>query len=155
VELKKNIGELAEQCIEARDIFLVEVDIKGNTNNQKIQVFIDGDQSEDIDECSRISRKLSGMLEESGLIAGSYVIEVSSPGVSRPLKYLRQYPKHIGRDLEIVKKDKSKIKCELLDVTDEEIVISIVKGKSKKILPDKNLKMSFSEIDSAKVLVRF
>jgi len=146
---------LAEQCIEARDIFLVEVDVKGNPNNQKIQVFIDGDQSVDIDECSRISRNLSGLLEESDLIAGRYVIEVSSPGVSRPLKYLRQYPKHIGRDLEIVKKDKSKIKCELLDVTDEEIVISILKGKSQKILPDKNLKMSFSEIDSAKVLVRF
>jgi len=155
VDLKKNIEEFVVQSIDSEEIFLVEVDIKGNPNSQKIQVFIDGDQAVDIDECSRISRKLSDLLEESDLMTGAYTIEVSSPGVSRSLKYLRQYTKHIGRDLEIVKKDKSKVKCELVDVTDEEIIITILSGKSKKDLPKKNLKVNFSEIDSAKVLIRF
>ncbi len=155
MDLKKNIEEYVVQCIDNEETFLVDVDVKGNPNNQKIEVFIDGDQAVDINECSRISRKLSDLLEESDLMTGGYTIEVSSPGVSRPLKYLRQYPKHIGRDLEIVKKDKSKVKCELVDVTDEEIIISILSGKSKKVLPNQNLRMNFSEIDSAKVLIRF
>jgi ribosome maturation factor RimP len=71
------------------------------------------------------------------------------------LKYLRQYPKHIGRDLEIVKKDKNKYKGELVNVADQQIEISVKKGKSKKDFTVKELKFEISEIDTAKVLIRF
>jgi ribosome maturation factor RimP len=155
VDLKEKIEELVVQCIENDKIFLVEVDIKGNPNNQIIQVFIDGDASVDVDECSKISRKLSGLLEDMNLFEGRYVIEVSSPGVSRPLKYLRQYPKHIGRDLEILTKDKNKYKGELVNVNDQEIEISVKQGKSKKDLTAKTLKFEIPEIATAKVLIRF
>lgn len=155
MDLREKIEELVLQCIENDKTFLVEVDIKGNPNNQIIQVFIDGDESVDVDECSKISRKLSGLLEDMNLFDGRYVIEVSSPGVSRPLKYLRQYPKHIGRDLEIVTKDKNKYKGELVNVADQQIEISVKPGKSKKDNTVKELKFGISEIDTAKVLIRF
>lgn len=150
MDLKQKISDIVNDCIENDQTFLVEVDIKGNPNNQKILVFIDGDQAVNIDECSKISRKLSNILEEEDLIEGRYVIEVSSPGASKPLKYLRQYPKHIGRDLEITKKDKSKITGELAEVLEDEIVVSVQSQKSREAQ-----KISFSEIDSTKVLIRF
>ena len=155
MDLKEKIGELVELCIENDKTFLVEVDLKGNSNNQIIQVFIDGDESVDVDECSKISRKLSGLLEDMNLFEGRYVIEVSSPGVSRPLKYLRQYPKHVGRDLEVVTKDKNKYKGELVNVTDQEIELTVKSGKSKKDKTATEVKLEISEIDTAKVLIRF
>lgn len=155
MDLKNKIVDLSEQCIEKDDTFVVDVEIRGNPNNQKIQVFIDGDRSVDVDECSRINRKLSGMLEELELIDGRYVLEVSSPGVSRPLRFSRQFPKHIGRDFDIVTKDKNKYRGELIDVVDENIVLSIPEGSKKKNAPSKELKLQISDIDTAKVIVRF
>jgi ribosome maturation factor RimP len=155
VDLKNKIVDFSKQCIEKDDTFVVDVEIKGNPNNQKIQVFIDGDQSVDVDECSRISRKLSGMLEDLDLIDGRYILEVSSPGVSRPLRFSRQFPKHIGRDFDIVTKDKDKYRGELIDVVDENIVLSIPEGPKKKGSTSKELKIQISDIDTAKVIVRF
>ena len=155
MDLNKKIADLTRDCIDNPHTFLVEVSIKGNPNNQKIQIFIDGDQLVDIDECSRISRKLSDILEERDLIDGRYTMEVSSPGVSNSLKLIRQYPKHIGREFEIVKKDKSKLKGELIDVIKEDIVLSVPIGKSKKDSAHEEQKLNISEIDSARVLVKF
>ena len=155
MNLKKIVTELVETFINKDDIFLVEVNIKGNPANQKIQVFIDGDQSVDVDECSKISRKLSDELEERDIIEGRYVIEVSSPGVDKSLKFIRQYPKHIGRELEVVTIDKIKYQGKLLSVIDEEIEISIKSNKVKKKLDSQSLKLSFNEIEKANVVLRF
>jgi ribosome maturation factor RimP len=155
VDLKKIIADWTEQCIENEATFLVDVDIKGSANNQKIQVFIDGDQLVDIDECTKINRKLSDLLEEKDLIEGRYVIEVSSPGVSKSLKYIRQYPKHKGRELDIITKDKSKYTGKLIDVVDNEIVVLVKQGKSKKDQQDKTIHLPLAEIDTARVLIRF
>lgn len=145
---------MVEHFIDSDDIFLVEVNVKGNTGNQKIQVFIDGDQYVDIDECSKISRRLSDELEEKDIIDGKYVIEVSSPGADKPLKLLRQYPKHIGRELEVVSKQDKKYQGMLLDVAEDEIELSVKSGKVKKDIKSETLKLSFKEIDNSKVVIR-
>ena len=155
MDLKKIVTELVETFIDRDDIFLVEVNIKGNPANQKIQVFIDGDQSVDVDECSKISRKISDELEERDIIEGRYVIEVSSPGVDKSLKFIRQYPKHVGRELEVVTIDKKKYQGKLLSVIEEEIEISIKSNKVKKKLNSQSLKLSFNEIEKANVVLRF
>lgn len=155
MDLKEEVAGLMDKFIDNDEIFLVEVNIKGKPGNQKIQVFIDGDQSVDVDECSTISRKLSDDLEERNIIDGRYIIEVSSPGVDKTLKFIRQYPKHIGRELEVLTKDKKKYRGKLLDVIDEEIELSIKSTKVKKELNSQSLKLSFNEIEKAKIILRF
>ena len=155
MDLKKIIEDWTVQCIENEATFLVDVDIKGNANNQKIQVFIDGDNLVDIDECTRINRKLSDLIEEKDVIDGQFVIEVSSPGVSKSLKYIRQYPKHKGRELDIVTKDKNKYTGKLIDVVENEIVVLVKQGKSKKDQQDQTIHLPLAEIDTARVLIRF
>lgn len=155
MDLKEEVTGLMDKFIDNDEIFLVEVNIKGKPGNQKIQVFIDGDQSVDVDECSSISRKLSDDLEERNIIDGRYIIEVSSPGVDKTLKFIRQYPKHIGRELEVLTKDKKKYQGKLLDVIDEEIELSIKSTKVKKELNSQSLKLSFNEIEKAKIILRF
>lgn len=154
MELNNLVGQLVEQFIDNEDIFLVDVNVKGNPGNQKIQVFIDGDQYVDVEACSNISRKLSAELEERDIIEGRYVVEVSSPGADKPLKMFRQYKKHVGRELEVVTKEKKKYQGRLLDTGDDEIELSISSGKRKKELKSETLKLSFEEIDNSKVVIR-
>ncbi|MDZ7607532.1 MAG: ribosome maturation factor RimP [Cyclobacteriaceae bacterium] len=154
MDIVKLIGEAAESCIENKNIFLVDVNVKGNAGHQKVLVFIDGDESFGIDECSAISHRLGDILEEKQWITENYTIEVSSPGVDKPLKFPRQYPKHIGRDLEVVMKDKAKLVGRLAGVDAENIIIIPAGGKQKKNEKDAQVKLAFSEIEKAKVLVR-
>ena len=69
--------------------------------NHHIGVFIDGDEGVSLDTCTQISRILESILDAEPTLGGIYELEVSSPGVSRPLKFLRQYLKHVGRTLKI------------------------------------------------------
>ena len=154
MELGKLIVELVEQFIENENIFLVDVNVKGNPGNQKIQVFIDGDEYVDVEACSGISRKLSAKLEEMDIFDGRYVVEVSSPGADRPLKLFRQYQKHVGRELEVGTKEKKKYQGRLIEAGDNEIELSIASSKLKKELDSETLKLSFEEIDNSKVVIR-
>lgn len=155
MDLGKEISRLVEKFIDNDEIFLVEVDIKGKPGNLKIQVFIDGDQYVNVDECSKISRKISNELEERDIIERRYIIEVSSPGVDNPLKLIRQFPKHIGRELEIITKENKKYQGELLKVLGEEIEISIKSSKIKKELGSQSLKLPINEIEKSTVVLRF
>jgi ribosome maturation factor RimP len=155
MDLGKEVSSLVEQFIDNDEIFLVDVDIKGKPGNLKIQVFIDGDQSVNVDECSKISRKLTNELEEKDMIDGRYLVEVSSPGVDRPLKLIRQFSKHIGRELAILTKDNKKYQGELLDVLNDEIEISIKSSKIKKELDSDSLKLPVTDIEKSTVVLRF
>ena len=75
------------------------IDIKHT--NKKLEVFIDSDTGITFEKCQKISRYLEQYLDEERWLGENYVLEVSSPGVSRPLKFQRQYPKHVGRKLEV------------------------------------------------------
>lgn len=155
MDLGKEVSSLVEQFIDNDEIFLVDVDIKGKPGNLKIQVFIDGDQSVNVDECSKISRKLTNELEEKDMIDGRYLVEVSSPGVDRPLKLIRQFSKHIGRELAILTKNNKKYQGELLDVLNDEIEISIKSSKIKKELDSDSLKLPVTDIEKSTVVLRF
>ena len=150
MSLEKTIEDLAGKCIDNERLFIVGVSVKGNPNNQKIQVFVDGDEGVKIDECSAISRKLSDLLEEKDIIEGRYVIEVSSPGADKPLKMIRQYPQHIGRELEIVTREKKKYRGILKSVVKNEIVLITKKQKKE----EENT-FDLGEIETARVLIKF
>jgi len=83
---------------EYADCFLIEV--KHHANN-KLEVFIESESGMTFDKCRRISRYLEGYIDTEGWLGEKYVLEVSSPGVSRPLKLERQYSLNIGRKMEV------------------------------------------------------
>lgn len=110
--------------------FLVEVRIKP-TNN--IKVFLDGDTGISIEKCVQYNRALYKQLEGSGLFpADDFSLEVSSAGLDEPLKLLRQYKKNIGRQVEIVLQDGSRMEGRLLEVSEDGIIVEEIKGKNKK-----------------------
>lgn len=154
MNLHDEIVEIVKNIIDNDEIFLIDVNLKGKMGNQKVQVFIDGDNYVDVDECSKISRGLSNVLEERDIFEGKYLIEVSSPGADNPLVVPRQFPKHIGRELEVFTKEKKKYQGKLLDVLGNSIELSITSSKAKKELSSDTLKLSFEDIDSSRVMVK-
>jgi ribosome maturation factor RimP len=82
----------------SEDIFLVDLKI---TPGNQITVLLDADNGITIEKCTVINKALYKFIEESGFFPdGNFSLEVSSPGVGKPLKLLRQYKKNIGRRLE-------------------------------------------------------
>jgi ribosome maturation factor RimP len=85
-----------------RGIFPVDILIRGQKDNLVVEVFIDGDAGVDTTACAEISRALGKMLDDGVLKDEPYTLTVSSPGLDRPLKFPRQYPKHAGREITLV-----------------------------------------------------
>lgn len=143
--VEDKIKGIVEQAItEEGDLFLVDVKIKGNPGNQKVIVFIDGDNGISIDQCSKVSRFLGGEIEEKDLIGGKYTLEVSSPGLDFPITLYRQYLKNVGRSLSVELMEGEKVEGELKEVKSDSIVI----GKDDR-------ELVFKEIKQSKVIVSF
>jgi len=112
------------------DVFLLDVKKSGN----KLLILIDGDSLVPIQKCVEISRLTGAWLEtqDSELISGTFTLEVSSPGADSPLILPRQFPKHVGRFVEVRMKNEHKaegvlLQADALGITIREVP---VKGKS-------------------------
>ena len=122
------ISELAESVLADTDFFLVDVEIKGS-NTTEVWISVDGeDRSVNMDECAEISNELGFLMEAHELFTKNYRINVSSPGLDRPLADQRQYPKNKGRRVKVTYKQNGEdlnIEGTLQEVSDEGIVVEI------------------------------
>jgi ribosome maturation factor RimP len=134
------------------DYFLVEVKVKP-TNN--IKVFIDGDKGISIEKCVQFNRQLYKIIEGNNFFpSGDFSLEVSSPGIDKPLKLQRQYVKNTGRNVEILFNDGSVKTGRLINVSNEDIMIEEKVGKGKK-LETIQLVIPFSNIKTTTVQIEF
>jgi ribosome maturation factor RimP len=143
----ENIREIAGQVAALHNLFLVELVVRGTESNRVIEVFIDGEKNISADDCASVSRELCRQIDEIQLLK-SYRLDVSSPGVERPLIYLKQFPKHVNRLFEIefnASGSSLKFKGRLISVDEDVLTFH----------SDKEIKIKFSEISKAKVLVSF
>jgi ribosome maturation factor RimP len=155
MDIRTKIGELAEASLLAGDQFLVDV-IISSRNLSKITVIIDGDHGITIDDCGKISRALSEKLDELNLDtgAGSYVLEVSTPGLDHPLKLRRQFQKNVGRNVKVHRKDKSVVQGKLAASTAETIVLK-EEIKEGKTIVEKEWLIPFDDVEKTFVMVSF
>jgi len=93
-----NLVENALKSVaEAKGVFLVGRAERKERGRRIIQLFVDTDTGISIGECAEVSRELGTKLDELNVVNEPYELEVSSPGIDRPLTMLRQYRKNIGR----------------------------------------------------------
>jgi len=118
------------------DCFIYEISF--NVANNKLVAYIDSDSYLDFKKCQKISRYLEGHIDEEGWLGEKYTLEVSSPGLDKPLKYKRQYIKNIGRTINVKTNTDEVFNGELTSVREEDIVIVFTKkikeGKKKKTI---------------------
>jgi len=142
-EIKTHLAELLD-TEEYAENFLIEVRSAGS----KHEVFIDGDEGVTFAKCRKISRHLEAKLEESGAVGDKYVLEVSSPGATRPLTMWRQYEKHAGRKLKVKMNDGTEREGKLTELKDEVILLTETQkaGTTLHEIPFSDIKESVVQI---------
>ncbi|HHU91695.1 MAG TPA: ribosome maturation factor RimP [Halanaerobiaceae bacterium] len=92
------VTKLAEPIVEEEGLELVDVEYVKEGADYYLRVFIDRkDTGVGLEECEIVSNRLSEKLDEVDPIPGSYILEVSSPGIERPLKKLEDFDRFQGR----------------------------------------------------------
>ena len=152
MEIREEIIKIAESKLTDPGHFVVNVAVSLR-GKQKVLVFVDGDQGLTIDHCADLSRAMSDELDKLPGLNESYVLEVSTPGVDHPLKFNRQYGKHVGRTLKVVLRDQS-IEGKLAGVSADSITLEQTTGAGKK-KEIKTIEVPFSDIEKSFVLVSF
>jgi len=151
VNLVSKLTKWTSDYLEGSEQFLVDVENKPGSN--KYRILIDGIDAISIKRCGMVSRQLSKFIDEDPEIEeeDNFVFEVSSPGADRPLKFLKQYFKHIGRELSVTTVEDEKITGVLDAIEDDQLTIII--EISKKETQDR--KIEFKEIKEANVIISF
>lgn len=145
------IKTTAEQFCADNELFLVDVYQVLN----RIVVEADGMTNITIDQCARLSRYVQNTLEETGIFT-ELSLDVSSPGMSNPLKLPIQYQKRLDKNMRIVTKDGQDITAKMVEVTETgiKLVETIPADKKKKTQETTvNHQYDFSQI--AKALIPF
>jgi len=87
--------------VDGEGLELVDLEYKKEGKRWVLRVFIDGPDGISHNECVRVTRVLEPLLEEKDPIPHQYILEVSSPGLDRPLKRDRDFERAIGKKIEV------------------------------------------------------
>ena len=93
--------EMVLPIINANNFELVDVEFIKEAGTYYLRIYIDKEGGITIDDCEIVSRALSDKLDEKDFIEESYILEVSSPGVGRPLKKDKDFARSIGEEVDV------------------------------------------------------
>ena len=93
--------EILNPIMEELEFELVDVEYVKEAGTWYLRAYIDKEGGIAVDDCEVISRKLSDWLDKEDFIDDSYILEVSSPGLGRPLKKEKDYVRSMGREVEV------------------------------------------------------
>ena len=96
------LKQLLQPVVEALGCELWGLELQAGGKTKLLRIFIDrAEEGVGIEDCERVSRQSSAVLDVEDVINGEYILEVSSPGMDRPLYELSQYEQYIGEDISL------------------------------------------------------
>lgn len=133
MNLKNKIAELITPPIEANGYDLVELKLARYRQNHAIRIFIDSDNGVKLDECARLSKAIDIILEDNNIFRKGYTIEVSSPGLDRPLQTGKEFRRRIGEQVQILfnQADQSPLEGKLTGADDLSVELLTEEGTQK------------------------
>jgi ribosome maturation factor RimP len=142
---RNQLMKIMTPVIEQEGCGLVDLKIKGSHYAPLIQVFIDRDSGITIDNCTKVSKKLSELLDITFPDIRQYRLEVSSPGTERPLKTEHDFLKNLGRNVKIQIKQNNGEKTLIGKVVGADLnKVTIESGDDK-------VDISYTSISSARI----
>lgn len=145
-----NIKEITENVVRDCGYFLIDFNLRGYGRNQVIEVYIDGKDYINADDCAKVSWELNNILQDITGLDDSYRLDVSSPGIDRPLKFVEQFPKHINKRFSLVynlNNETKKSEAELIGLQNDELTF-LTDDRRENVI-------KFKDIIKAKVLLSF
>lgn len=126
-QIQSKTESLLQPIMEINHFELVDVEYLKEGSNWYLRIYIDKEGGITINDCEVVSRAFSELLDEDDYITGAYIMEVSSPGLGRPLKKEKDFARNLNREVEIhlyKAKDKAKeFRGILEDYTDKTVTI--------------------------------
>jgi ribosome maturation factor RimP len=150
----EHIKSIIAEDLKNNNLFLTDLNI---SKLNKISLFIDSEKGVTIENCERLSRLIERNLDRE---EADFELEVSSPGLDKPLKYPFQYRKNIGRQVETVTTEGRKIKGTISSADEKSFDIEYsvkekAEGSNKKINKIKKETLTFDSVNSTIVIVKF
>lgn len=131
-----SVESFARPVLDDMGLELVEVQFRRESAGWLLRLFIDREDGVNVDDCASVSRQISAYLEVEDLIEHAYSLEVSSPGLERPLKKKEDFVRFTGRKARIKLKepiDGQRVFFGLLGAVDENTITLLVDGQQMKI----------------------
>lgn len=147
--IDENIKEIVRKAVEDKQFLLIDLVIRGSEQKNVIEVYIDGEKNISAEDCAFVSHEIDAKLKILLAKNPDYRLDVSSPGVDRPLKFLSQYRKHINRKFDVSYKSSDETK----NLTGK---LTAIEGEYLTFLTNnKEVIINFNNIIKAKVLISF
>jgi len=129
----RDLTDLFQPVVESMGYELVGVEFLGSSGYGTLRVYIDRDEGVNLDDCAAISHQVSGILDVEEPIAQAYDLEISSPGIDRPLFKITDFERYSGRiaklKLAVGLRGRKNFKGRLTGVTDSKWVTIEVDGE--------------------------
>jgi len=121
---------------------LVDIRVGGSAARVRIQIRIDWRDAVPgrgitVADCATVSRALQAWLDESGVAGAQYVLEVSSPGIERPVRRREHWERFVGRDVQVRLRGRGRIRATIVRVPDgrDEVVLRPAGGTEEIVVP--------------------
>ena len=147
--IAQRIDKIAAEAARANGVEFVHAEIVGSKRNMTVRIYIDKPGGVSLDDCSTVSRAVEAVIDAEDFIPSSYVLEVSSPGLERPLFRIQDFEKFAG------KKAKVKTADAINDQTNFNGRIAAVEG-SEIVFDDKTngtVRIPFDKVSKANLKV--
>ncbi len=96
-DVASRVADIAEPLVASLGMELVDLEYKREGRAMVLRLFVDREGGVTLDDCAQVSRELSEILDVEDFIQAHYTLEVSSPGLNRPLKKAADYDRYRGR----------------------------------------------------------
>jgi ribosome maturation factor RimP len=150
MSLQESLAELLRPAVENEGFFLEQVLVSNPGNHRIVTCVVDGTKPLNLDEVTVVSRLISEMLDETTLIDDAFTLEVTSPGVDRPLTERRHWEKNVTRIISMVMNDGTALTGRLTELrADDATFVENIKGRMKTHI------IVLAEIKKAHVEVEF
>ena len=148
--LKDSIADAIRPAVENAGFFLEDVFTSNPGNHRIVTCMIDGVAPLSLDEVTVVSREISTILDESPLLTEAFTLEVTSPGIERPLTLPRHWTKNLTRIVKATLNDDTEVSGRLTEFDDvRAILVENIKGRMK------THEVAFADIKRANVEIEF
>ncbi len=97
----EGLESLFDPTVRGLGFYLWGVEFRSSQKHAHLKVFIDADDGITVDDCSDVSHQISGLLDVEDPITVPYTLEVSSPGIDRPLMKLEHFQRYVGSEIKV------------------------------------------------------
>ena len=98
---QNHLWELFEPVVNGMGYELIEIEYQPNPKYGVLRLYIDSEQGIDIDDCSEVSHQISALIDVEDPLPGKFNLEISSPGLDRPLRKLEDFEKFAGQRAQV------------------------------------------------------